>query len=75
MKSDQQVISKVKSRLVLAIHSMMGMWEAENFNETKKIDKLSKIGEQFQSVVVDLNHGPNRKHSVPISKTPFIKAL
>lgn len=47
MKSDQQVISEVKSSLALASHSMMGMWETETFNQTKKIDELSKIGEQF----------------------------
>lgn len=54
MKSDQKVISELESGLMLTSQSMMGLWEAEKANQTKKVDELSKIVEQLQSAVVDL---------------------
>lgn len=47
MKSDQKVISELKSGLMLTSQSMMGLWEAEKANQTKKVNELSRIVRQL----------------------------
>lgn len=73
MKSEQKVVSELKSVLMLTSQSMMGLWEAEKANQTKKIDKLSKIVEQLQAAVVDLNQGPKRNASLPMNRPALPK--